>query len=56
MTLKEVIGFLMLAAGVVGVGGGIALVTRGQSLGYLGLAVAPFLLIIAYKNVREPVT
>lgn len=54
MTMKEALGFLMLAVGVVGVMGGAALISRGQTMGWLGLAIAPFLLLIAYRNVRAP--
>lgn len=53
MTMKEAAGFLLLAAGIVGAGGGIALVSRGLPMGYVGLLIAPFLLFFAYRNVRE---
>ena len=52
MSTKELIGFVCLAGGIIGAGGGIALVSRAQSMGWVGLLIAPFLLFVAYRQMR----
>ncbi len=54
MNMREALGFVMLAVGVVGIMGGGALITRGQTMGWVGLAIAPLLLLIAYRRIRAP--
>lgn len=52
MKLKEMFVFVMLAAGVVGAFGGLALVSRGEAYGWIGVAAAVPMLLVAVRNMR----
>lgn len=52
MKTKEVVVFVMLAASIVSAFGGLSLVSRGESMGWIGVAVAVPLLFVVQKAMR----
>jgi len=52
MKFKEMLVFVMLVLGVVGGFGGLAIVSRGESLGWLAVVLAVPMLFVAVRNMR----
>jgi hypothetical protein len=52
MKIKEVLVFVMLAASIVSAFGGFALVSRGEPMGWIGVAVAVPILFVVQKAMR----
>jgi FtsH-binding integral membrane protein len=52
MKIKEVLVFALLASSIVAAFGGFALVSRGVSMGWIGVAVAMPMLFIVQRAMR----
>lgn len=52
--MKEIISYVALALGVLGIGGGLTATSRGITLGWAAVAVGVVLVAVAFKALRSP--
>jgi hypothetical protein len=56
MKLKEVLVFVLLAASIIAAFGGFALVSRGETMGWAGVAIAVPMLFVVQRAMRATST
>ena len=53
MKLRDIVSFVLLCAGIVGVLGGIGAISRGMGLGWVGIAVGVVLMLATYRAMKR---